>query len=526
MAWLHTWCGLVCGWLLCAIFLTGSLSVFREPITRWLEAQPLAVVAAPEFTGDGQRAADQAAQYLQEHAGGARFWRVQLPQQAGEAVRLVWRDGAVTRQISISPDSGLPLEHGLARKTEGGRHFMSFHYMLHVPVLGFWLVGWLTIGLLVALISGVIIHRRIFVDFFTFRPGTKPRAWLDAHNVTAVMTLPFMLMIAYTGLAIFYTSYMPWPLQAVYGSDPKAYSRFQADLASTPPPLLAPAAPVDATSTPRWSQLLVQAQALTGQPAHMLLILSPGKPAMTLQVIGRSDAAYPSPTLFTPQASVLFEAATGRVLQLQQPKPDTLSAGDQGYGVIKSLHFADFGGWGMKWLYFISGLLGMSMMATGTLLFSLKRRIKSQREFGAATVLMYRCIEALNVSCIAGIGIACSAYFYANRLLPIELHERATWEIRSFLLVWLASLIHALCRPSGRAWIEQLSAAALLCVFLPLLNRLTTGQDISRYLAVGDWQRASVEGVSVALGLLLAGVMLKLHRRQQIVLASPPQNVK
>ncbi len=40
MAWLHTWCGLACGWLLCAIFLTGTLSVFREPITRWMQAQP------------------------------------------------------------------------------------------------------------------------------------------------------------------------------------------------------------------------------------------------------------------------------------------------------------------------------------------------------------------------------------------------------------------------------------------------------------------------------------------------------
>ncbi|MET0126352.1 MAG: PepSY-associated TM helix domain-containing protein, partial [Pseudomonas caspiana] len=38
MSWLHTWCGLLCGWLLCAIFLTGTLSVFREPITRWMEA--------------------------------------------------------------------------------------------------------------------------------------------------------------------------------------------------------------------------------------------------------------------------------------------------------------------------------------------------------------------------------------------------------------------------------------------------------------------------------------------------------
>ncbi len=515
MTWLHTWCGLVCGWLLCVIFLTGSLSVFREPITRWMQAQPLPVTAAATVASDGQRAASHAEHYLREHAGGARFWRVQLPQHTDEAIGLVWRDASGTRQVSLTADSGLPLPEGLLRKTEGGRHFMSFHYMLHLPVLGFWLVGWLTMGLLVALVCGVIIHRRIFLDFFTFRPGRGPRAWLDAHNATAVISLPFLLMIAFTGLAIFYTSYMPWPLQVVYGSDPKAYSRFESEL-SDKPPLTAQREPVgDARAAAPWSQLLKQAQTLTGQHAQMLLIQNPGTPGMTVRVMGQAQISPAPATLFTPQASALFDA-TGALLQVQRPNPETLSAGDQVYGVLKSLHFADFGGWSMKWLYFISGLLGMLMMAAGTLLFSIKRRIKSQREFGAATASIYRGIEALNIACIVGIGIACIAYFYANRLLPVELQARAQWEIRSFLLIWLATLLHALCRPTGKAWTEQLGLAALLCLGLPLINRLTNGQDISRYLAAGDWQRASVEAVSIVCGLLLMALLLRLRRRQSV----------
>ncbi|MET0610513.1 MAG: PepSY-associated TM helix domain-containing protein, partial [Pseudomonas caspiana] len=35
MAWLHTWIGLVFGWLLFAIFLTGTMSYFKEEINRW-----------------------------------------------------------------------------------------------------------------------------------------------------------------------------------------------------------------------------------------------------------------------------------------------------------------------------------------------------------------------------------------------------------------------------------------------------------------------------------------------------------
>jgi len=38
MAWLHTWTGLIFGWLLFAIFLTGTMSYFKEEINHW--AQP------------------------------------------------------------------------------------------------------------------------------------------------------------------------------------------------------------------------------------------------------------------------------------------------------------------------------------------------------------------------------------------------------------------------------------------------------------------------------------------------------
>ena len=33
MAWLHTWTGLLLGWLLVAIFITGTSAYFREEIT-------------------------------------------------------------------------------------------------------------------------------------------------------------------------------------------------------------------------------------------------------------------------------------------------------------------------------------------------------------------------------------------------------------------------------------------------------------------------------------------------------------
>jgi hypothetical protein len=63
--------------------------------------------------------------------------------------------------------------------------------------------------MLVAIVSGVITHRRIFADFFTFRRNKGQRSWLDAHNATAVLALPFHLMITYTGLITLMFMIMP-----------------------------------------------------------------------------------------------------------------------------------------------------------------------------------------------------------------------------------------------------------------------------------------------------------------------------
>src|SRR5690606_34620451 len=43
------------------------------------------------------------------------------------------------------------------------------------------------------------------------------RSWLDGHNVTSVLTLPFQLMIGYTGLAIFHYAWMPAAIAFYYG---------------------------------------------------------------------------------------------------------------------------------------------------------------------------------------------------------------------------------------------------------------------------------------------------------------------
>src|SRR5690606_40986556 len=59
--------------------------------------------------------------------------------------------------------------------------------------------------------------------FFTFRPRKGQRSWLDAHNATAVLALPFHFMITYSGLLLFMYMLMPWGVSSAYQGDMQAY---------------------------------------------------------------------------------------------------------------------------------------------------------------------------------------------------------------------------------------------------------------------------------------------------------------
>ena len=71
-------------------------------------------------------------------------------------------------------------------------------------------MGFAALMMPVALASGVVMHRKIFREFFTFRPQkTTQRSALDLHNMTGVVALPFHFFFAFPGLVIFAGIYFP-----------------------------------------------------------------------------------------------------------------------------------------------------------------------------------------------------------------------------------------------------------------------------------------------------------------------------
>jgi len=489
MSWLHTWCGLLLGWVLFAIFLTGTLAVFDKEISWWMQ---------PELTDQAQSpaaAANVAQRWLMAHHSDESNWNISLPTERspdlGVSVGERRRGGGGTQ---LDPLTGETIE---ARETIGGNFFFHFHYTLHMPrLLGIWVVGLAAMAMLVALISGIIIHKKIFKEFFTFRPAKGQRSWLDGHNASAVLLLPFHLMITYTGLVIFFLIYMPAAVDALYGGDRQAYFReAQPSRAAEQAPrgegrsrksVQAPAAPMLALG-----EIVSRAEAHYGP--GMIGGLAVSNP-------GRADAQVTArPVLgnrieLTKGEGMVFNGVTGELIKASEPSRTSQLT----QRVMAGLHFAQFGGYSMRWLYFICGLVSCAMIATGLVLYAVK-----QRKQAKANPQFLRVVESLNVAVVAGLSLACVALLWGNRLLPAELAGRGSWELRLFFGIWALSWLHAWLREPLHAWREQLSATAALALALPLLDLTTTN-------ASPDAIRLSLLAAVFAMGLLIGWTAWKI----------------
>lgn len=479
MSWLHTWGSLVCGWLLFAIFLTGSISVFDTEINRWMRPE------LPQASVSQVKAAQTALKHLSTNFADKSNWSIVLPTERSDELAITagtdesWRaaPGSSTRQ-TLDPQTGEVIR---ARETAGGNFFFRFHFTLHFPRnIGIWIVGFLGMAMLAAIISGVIIHKKIFREFFTFRPNRGQRSWLDAHNATAVLLLPFHIVITYTGLVIFMFIYMPSARDLLTPPEPPVQMAQVQDERSERP---APASYTDIAT------VLAKAEAVMGELSGFS-IEKQGTPQATISVrpvIGNQIALGTG-------HSVSFNAYTGEVLKDIVPVSNTQLTNR----VIVGLHFAQFGGYPMRWLYFICGMLSAFMMAMGLVVFTVKRRPQYHKESSLAQRL-YRGIESLNITTIVGVSLGAIAMLWANRLLPVTLADRPQMEINVFFAAIIASFLYSCVRDAAKCWVEQLWLLAVLLILLPVLSLITLGNN-----SWHDSQLVYLELTCVALGLIAA----------------------
>ncbi|WP_263138649.1 PepSY-associated TM helix domain-containing protein [Pseudomonas sp. RIT-PI-AD] len=494
MAWLHTWTGLVLGWLLFAIFLTGSVSYFKEEIDHWMHTERHALEA-------DRLSLERVIAQMQRLAPDAPSWTLALPDARRPTVEAFWPGGQGRRfgSATLDPASGDELQ---GKPTHGGEFFYAFHFQLwHLnPITGRIIVGIASMFMFVALISGIVTHKKIFKDFFTLRPRKGQRSWLDGHNLSAVLSLPFHLLITFSGLVMLMHIYMPWPMLAQYGDERlKLFNEIAPRVQEIP-------RSGTGAALPALAPLLEQArERWNGAPAGSLVIHNPGDANARIEVVGADRDR-----LSRMGARLVFDTDGRLVEEVRAPQPAA-----QVYHVLYGLHMGRFAEPALRWLYFVCGLSGCFMIASGLVLWVVKRAAQAGKQASVPRGL--RLVQVLNVGFLAGLPLAMTSYLWANRLLPAGLAERDAWEVHVFFITWTLALLHPLARGHRRAWVEQLALGAALLFSLPFLDAALGQTSWPRGWAYADWLLSGFDLACLGLGTLLGWLAWKVARHRPAV---------
>ncbi|GEN14749.1 membrane protein [Neoasaia chiangmaiensis] len=462
MAWLHTALGLTTGWVLYAIALSGALSVFRQAINLW---------ARPELGAasvDAVQADSLAIAWLNRHAASSGAWYLGSATADAPFASAIWSDphGRFLQRV-FDPSSSSP--EGI-RDTLGGEFFYRFHFELQLPYpWGRLIAAVAALAMVAGLITGIVIHRRMFADFFTFRMRRGQRSWLDAHNLLGVAALPFHLMISFTGAVMLGSLLLPWSTQAIYRHDiASSFTDLNPALYSRPvlgqPGRLAPMAPLLRESERRFE----------GAGIAQIYVTNPADRASVVAVIAGNDGV-----VSTAVRTLIFDGPTGRLISEHVEKRPVIGA----YALLYGLHVARFAPCLARWLYFLSGLMLAGVIGSGMHLWVIKR-LRRQSHLG------HRIAGRLNTGVLAGAPLGFATFFLANRILPSMMAGRARYEVQSVFIVWAMAIVFAFLRRPARAWPELWGCNALACMTIALLG--------------APWHKPVAIGVSLT-ALVLAG---------------------
>lgn len=500
MGWLHTWLGLGLSAVLFAVFWTGTLSVFDREIDQWMK--PELRFAQPEKVSLDEVALPRLAQV--DLKPGSLVW-VGLPRERIPAVRLFYDDTkGQSHEEWLDPRTGEVLQ--LTDSHAGSEFLFHFHFMLHMPgSLGFYIVGMAALGMMALVVSGIFVHRKIFQDFFTFRPRKQPRrAFLDFHNLVAVVGLPFHFLIPLSGLLILATTWFPWSMAMPFGGD---IGKLEAGLLAHERPLVDPAGrpggPVGSLDAyvSRASAIWRAEEGEGSSDPEWLAIFNVNDAASYVVV----ERFFANRRVALGPDQIVFDPRTGLVTDQFKPLPVHAAS-----GWLEGLHWIQFDHWTLRWLYFIAGLGGCAMIGAG-LVYWMQSRISKARPDPASV----RVVRAISIGATTGIIIATAGFFLVNRLLPGdaalgEVH-RHDLEILAFFLAWALALVHATIR--GRpAWREQCLAVAIAGAAAVVLNWITTGHH--PVAAMGDslWSVAIMDIAMLAGAAIAFGAARRLGR--------------
>jgi uncharacterized iron-regulated membrane protein len=399
--------------------------------------------------------------------------------------------------------------NGELHTEESRGHLASFVYRLHYTAglpssFGLEVLGFICVIYGIALVSGVVIFLPNFLrDLFIVRSGkNKKRFWLDTHNVVGMLSLPWHIMFAWSGAVLAIGTILLAPFQFLV---------FDEDLATTIGPELGrvetPKPANESADMLSVSQLLAIAEReAPGITPTQLRYSHYGDANSYVRISGLANAD----TLVS-RATLTLMTASGAVLDESHPAETT--PGSTFFGGLMSLHFADFGGALLRWVYLILGFAGAYLFYSGNLLWIETRRKRRQQVQAKNTLFLARLNSGVCIGCMAAV----SAAFLASQIFAADALRADRVEL-AYYLVFFAAIAWCFVRPVAAGTQELLYLSAVLTAGIPVLDIVLRGLTPWQSAIDAEWSVFGVQAVALlcALSFWLMGRALGKRARNTI----------
>lgn len=510
---LHGWSGVLLGLVLYVIVLTGTVAVFAEQLGAWSvggeAADPLpAAMVGSESHRLQDLIDDLAAQvdpaYLEDIGLGSSprghlqlFFHTHQPGETGaiEEVGTEFEVNLQTGEVLQQRDgTGASLFYG-EQFAALERFIVSVHTELHLPrPWGLLVTGILGLAMLIAAVTGFMMHRHLLRDIFTLRRNRSAVLEVkDSHTVAGSWTLPFAFILAFTGSFFSFAGSIGLPVMAMvsFGGDQETMIATVIGMPAAEDPTPANPASIDS--------ILADGMQRTGQAPRFA----------ALEHYGRADSQV---TLFMPvdertmQASTLvYNGASGAFVTEKPQVGLSASVGGALFGLMAPLHFGNFLGLVSQAIWFGLGFATCYVTLTGLLMWTERRRLAtSSAVLERATIVVGYGLPVMLLASAYG-------YFFA-----LGRADTSFWTPAAFCgAAALIALFGFVVRRPERAGRSLSFVTGALCLLLPFARLAGGGPGWAAALADEHLVIVTTDLILLASGA--ACVVLPMRRRSRAV---------
>ncbi|RAV30077.1 PepSY-associated TM helix domain-containing protein [Sinomicrobium soli] len=508
----HTISGIVISAALYVIFFAGSFSFFRDEIISWERNETVSSAALN----------DAGLNVLLDSI------RERTPLYGRDiSFNQYYEEKRVSVNITASKDTLAPEEARAGtffymdkENAESYDYYSSYSigellYRLHFfaqlnfyGTSGYLLAGLVAFFFLFAVITGVLVHwNKIVSNFYLFRPRAKLKAmWTDAHTALGILGLPYQFVFALTGtyLMIGASVMAPPVVSLVYNNDTaKMYEDFgygasgyelQGRAGNGVPDVDAYVDKVHET----WPDFDIR----------WVTVMNYGDTNMHIAVEGLAR----NTSSFTGKGKMVFRAGTGEVVYTKDPFKD-FNYVDAATNVLNKLHFGDFGGRGLRIVYFVLGIVSCFVIISGVMIWLVARDRKSvsesKRRFNAWLVWIY-------IAVCLSMYPATAFTFVAVKVLVHDFDpSRVTQIYRIFFYSWLVlTVLFTVKRDNYFTNKYTLISGSLIGFLVPVANGLVSGNWIWVTLRAGHYDIFFVDVFWILLSVTTLIIALKLKKQK------------